>query len=368
MKLNRLRIAARVLPFLIFAGSACAQSAPPGPQAPVTTASVAPIAPAAPVPKEQLGQMLAPIALYPDELVTNILMASTYSSQVVEAAAWMNDPNNAGLKGDALADALRPLPWDPSVKFLVPFPQVIRQLNDHADWMQDLGNAFTVQQAAVMSEVQHLREMAMSCGKLQSTAQLSVARHHSTIAITPADPQVVHVPVYDPTVVYGVWPYRVYPPRYYPWPSGLVLGGVGVGLNVGIGYSVGFGAVGPYWGWSRPDWRRGVVSVDFGRVGRFGNYDRAFLDTRFAGGHWHNGAYLARHGRYGVMSQSSTLNGHAGRGEWHEGGGKHNAGHWDNGWHGNNPKSGKHGGGDHGHDGDHGHGKGHGGGHGDHGH
>jgi hypothetical protein len=383
MTMNRIRAAARVLPFLLLSGAAYAQAAPPPTGAPPAVTSTEALAP---VPKEKLDQMLAPIALYPDELVTNVLMASTYPDQLAEAARWMKEPNNAALKGDALADALRPQQWDPSVKFLIPFPQVMQQLNDHADWRQDLGNAFTVQQADVMSEVQHLRGMALSCGKLQSTPQQIVTHERSVIAIAPRDPGVVYVPVYNPTVAYGVWPYPAYAPRYYAWPSAFLLGGVGFGIDVGIGYSVGFGAVGPYWGWSRPDWGRGVVNVDFRRVNRIGNFDRAAMNSRFSGGRWHNGAELNRHGRAAALRTSSaaesrrhvasrsahgrhTASSREGRGEEHAGGGKHNVGHRDNGWHGNHNEGGKHGGGDHGGGGGHGNG-GHndGGGHGGGGH
>ena len=332
MTINRIRTAARVLPFLLLSSTAFAQVAPPTPSAPPAAASTEALAP---VPKEKLDQMLAPIALYPDELVTNVLMASTYPDQLAEAASWMKEPNNAALKGDELADALRPQQWDPSVKFLVPFPQVMQQLNDRADWRQDLGNAFTVQQSDVMSEVQHLREMALSCGKLQSTPQQIVTHERSAITIAPRDPRVVYVPVYNPTVVYGVWPYPAYAPRYYPWPSAFVLGGAGFGIDVGIGYSVGFGSVGRYWGWSRPDWRRGVVNVDFRRVNRIGTFNRAALNSRFSGGHWHNGAALSRQGRTGLLRTSAAESRRHGAdrsgGRHHDNGRAHEHGGHDNG-------------------------------------
>jgi hypothetical protein len=369
MSINRIRALARALPFLLLTGAAYAQTASP-PPAPPPAAQASDAPAVAPVPKERLDQMLAPIALYPDELVTNILMASTYPSQVVEATNWLKDPQNAALKGDALADAIRPQTWDPSVKFLIPFPQVIQQLNDRPDWMQELGNAFTVQQSDTMNEVQHLRGLALSCGKLQSTAQMRVTHRGSYIAIAPADPQMVYVPVYNPTIVYGVWPYPAYAPRYYPWPSAYILGGAGFGVDVGIGYSVGFGAVGGYWGWNRPDWQRGGFNVNYAQVSRFGNYDRSAMSARYGGARWHNGMAQNRAAFSAQSSATSRRHGHSaavsgsGRGEWHSGGGKHNVGHSDNGWHGNHVNS--HGGGNgNEHGGGHGNGNGHGGGNGD---
>ncbi len=367
MTRHQLRVIARVLPFLLLSGAgfAQAQSAPPPPPPSVASAPL----PAA-VSKEQLGQMLAPIALYPDELVSNILMAATYPTDVNQAAAWLKDPNNAALKGDALADALRPQPWDPSVKFLAPFPQVMQQLNDRADWMQQLGDAFTVQQADVMTEVQHLRGLALSCGKLQSTPQQVVRRQNSTIVIAPADPRVVYVPVYNPTVVYGVWPYRAYQPRYFPAPSGYAVGGIGFGIDVGIGYSAGYSRVGSYWGWNRPDWRRGVVNVDYARARRFNSFESESLSRRYAGGRWHSQSQLAREGR-GANGMSSAAfarenRGHSGHHDngLHLGQYKNHGGDHDNGNHGEGHE---HGGGKH-DDGKHGEGREHDGGKHGHGH
>jgi len=299
MTIHRIRAAARVLPFLFFAGIATAQNAPPPAQGQPSAAqapTAQPLAPhAAPAPAaaftpERLDQMLGQIALYPDQLVTNILMASTYPDQVIQAANWLKNVDNAALKGDSLVDALRPMPWDPSVKFLMPFPQIVQQLNDRADWTRDLGAAFTAQQPAVMAEVQHLRQLAFSCGKLQTTAQQTVTRQDSVIAITPTNPATVYVPVYNPTVVYGAWPYPAYAPYFYSWPAGFVLGGVGLGFDVGIGYSVGFGIVGRYWGWSQPNWRGGMVSVNIDRVADISNYSRSAASARYAGGNWQHGA------------------------------------------------------------------------------
>jgi hypothetical protein len=262
--------------------AAPAASAPPPDSQPQSPAAPQP----APFPKQRLDQMLAPIALYPDQLVTNILMAASYPQEVADAALWLEEGDHGMLKGDALLDAIRPLPWDPSIKFLLPFPQLVQQLNDQPRWTQDLGTAFVNQQADVMGEVQHLRQLSMSCGKLQSTPQMTVSQEAGAITIAPANPEIVYVPVYNPAVVYGTWHYPAYPPLYFAPQPGFVLAGAGFGLDVGIGYSVGFGVVGPLWGWSRPNWGGGFVNVDDARMNRFNSYHGAGIDRRFAGGTW----------------------------------------------------------------------------------
>jgi hypothetical protein len=290
MKIEIVRGVALSLTFVLMTTATYGQNAAPSaaPPPPASQAQ-APAAPQqAPFPKEKLDQMLAPIALYPDQLVTNILMASSYPQDVADAAKWLHEGNNGTLKGDALLDAIRPLQWDPSVKFLLPFPQLVQQLNDQPNWSQDLGTAFVNQQADVMGEVQHLRQLSMSCGKLTSTAQMTVRREHGAITISPTDPGVVYVPVYNPAVVYGAWLYPAYPPLYFAPRAGFVLAGIGFGLDVGIGYSFGFGVVGPLWGWSRPNWGGGFVNVDYAEMTRFNSYDPAVMNQRFGGGTWRN--------------------------------------------------------------------------------
>jgi hypothetical protein len=308
--------------------------------------------------------MLAPIALYPDELVTNILMASSYPQDLAAAANWLHEGEHGSLKGDALLDAIRPLQWDPSVKFLLPFPELVQQLNDQPNWAQDLGTAFVNQQADVMGEVQHLRQLSMSCGKLQSTAQMRVKRERGTITIAPAHPGVVYVPVYNPAVVYGTWLYPAYPPLYFAPRPGFVQAGVGVGLEIGIGFSVGFGVVSPLWGWSHPNWGGGFVNVDYGQMNRFSSFNSTDFRERFAGGTWSHagfarfdaagGIYRHDNGRHVGWSHSA----HGGLGHEHEGG---HEGHGRDGEeHGDHDGHGHEGRGHGGHD-DHGHeGRGHG--------
>ena len=177
---------------------------------------------------EEIDALVAPIALYPDELLSQIFMASTYPLEVVQAGRWARQ--NQNLKGDALAQALEKQDWDPSVKSLVNFPEVLSKMSDKLDWTQKLGDAFLEQQKEVMDAVQRLRAKAQAAGNLQTTEQQKVIVEEKVIKIEPASPQVVYVPTYNPTVVYGAWPYPAYPPiplvsaRVRVWPPCLPLG------------------------------------------------------------------------------------------------------------------------------------------------
>ena len=164
---------------------------------------------------EELEQILAPIALYPDSLLAQIFMASTYPLEIVQADRWAKQ--NTTLKADALTAALEKQPWDPSVKSLVNFPQVLTMMSEKLDWTQKLGDAFLAQQKDVMATVQTLRKKAVEAGNLKTTKEQQVIVEKETIIIQSASPQVVYVPTYNPTVVYGAWPYPAYPPApYYP--------------------------------------------------------------------------------------------------------------------------------------------------------
>jgi hypothetical protein len=211
---------------------------------------------------EQLDALLAPIALYPDQLLTQILMASTYPLQVVEAARWVDDPTNKALTGDALTAALAQQTWDPSIKSLVPFPQVLAMMNGKLDWMQQLGYAMSVQQSAVMASVQRLRLQAQNAGQLKTTSQQVVSTQDQAIVIAPAQPNVVYVPTYNPTVVYGAWPYPAYPPVYLPPPPGYYLGAA---LVTGLAFGAGVAIAGGLWGWASPNWGGGNVNVNVNR-------------------------------------------------------------------------------------------------------
>ena len=186
----------------------------------------------------QLAALVAPIALYPDPLVAQVLMASTYPLEVAEAYNWQKA--NSRLKGDALNQALQQQNWDASVKSLVSFPPVLGMMGSQLSWTQELGNATLAQQSDVMNAIQALRAKAKASGALQSNSQQTVTTQGSgsneTIVIQPANPQVVYVPTYNPTAVYGGWPYPAYPPyAYYPpgYVAGTALLSFGVGMAVG---------------------------------------------------------------------------------------------------------------------------------------
>ncbi|HLY46239.1 MAG TPA: DUF3300 domain-containing protein [Stellaceae bacterium] len=262
----RLRIMAQVLPFLLLTPG-LALAAPPSPGE--AAAALGPAANPAAVQytRAQIDQMVAPIALYPDQLLTQVLMAATYPQQIVDAAQWLQDPANAALKGDALVAALQPLPWDPSVKALVPFPQLIVMLSEHIDWTQTLGVAFATQQPAVMARVQALRHLAFKAGRLKALHHLVVREEGTAIVIMPAEADQMFVPVYNPMIVYGEWPDRGFPPVYVPPPPGFIAETIEPGLEFGVGY----GIVAPLWGWSQPDWRADRITVnrsDYTRITR----------------------------------------------------------------------------------------------------
>jgi hypothetical protein len=257
MRHLHLRILTATLPFLLSMPYGAAQPV----QAPTRAEAQAALNPP-PAPerftKAQLDQMLAPIALYPDQLLTQLLMAATFPDQLVDAAKWLQDGRNADLKGDDLALALEPLPWDPSVKSLVPFPQVIAMMTDHLDWTETLGTAFANQEVEVFSRVQFLRDQAVKAGKLKSSSQIVVREQASDIIIEPADPNLVYVPVYNPAEVYGTWPDPGAPPVYVPPPPRYYSGPVGAG----IAFAAGVGVAAGLWNWGHPDWRRHAVVID----------------------------------------------------------------------------------------------------------
>jgi len=229
--------------------------------------------------QEELDQMLAPIALYPDSLLAQILMASTYPLEVVQASRWATQ--NKDLKGDALTAALEKQPWDPSVKSLVNFPQVLQMMNDKLDWTQKLGDAFLAQEKEVMDTIQRLRAKAYAEGNLKTTKEQTVIveKDPQTIIIQPANPQVVYVPTYNPTVVYGVWAYPAYPP-YPVYPPGYVATTAAFSFAAGV-------AVGAAWGygWGHCDWHGGDVDVDVNRNTNINtNIDRGKYATQYQGG------------------------------------------------------------------------------------
>jgi hypothetical protein len=224
---------------------------------------------------EQLDALLAAIALYPDELLAQALMAATFPLQVVDASRWLEQPANKALTGDALTRALTHQSWDPSVKSLIPFPQVLATLNSKLEWMQQVGYAFSTQQADVMNSVQRLRAQAQAAGSLKTTEQQRVVTQKNAIVIVPVSPKTIYVPVYNPTVVYGTWPYPAYPPVYVPPPPGYV---VGAAFASGLAFASGVAVVGSLWGWAQPSWYGGNVNVNVNHYNNI-NMNRAQINS-----------------------------------------------------------------------------------------
>ncbi|MCX2901631.1 DUF3300 domain-containing protein [Pseudomonas mandelii] len=235
--------------------------------------------------QEQLDQILAPIALYPDPLLAQILMASTYPGELSEAVTWSKQHPKA--KGDDAVKQVANQPWDPSVQALVAFPQVLAILGQDYVWVQRLGDAFLAQPDDTMQSVQRLRHQAQAAGNLpnnqhqnvtvqnvtapapvssSTTASLPPASSSSTIIIQPTDPQVVYVPTYNPTTTYGTWPYPASPPTYYPPPPSYYPGSA---LVAGLAFGTGVAIIGSLWG--DCDWDNNDIDID---VDRYNNINR----------------------------------------------------------------------------------------------
>ncbi|PXV60588.1 Protein of unknown function [Dyella jiangningensis] len=229
---------------------------------------------------QQLDQMLAPVALYPDALLSQVLMACTYPSNVADAAAWSAAHPKA--QGDDAVKQVANQPWDPSVQSLVAFPQVLAQMKQQPDWVQNVGDAFLAQPDDVMASVQRLRAQAQKAGNLKSTDQQKVvvqqapasAPSTTVIQIEPANPQVVYVPTYNPTVVYGTWAYPSYPPTYWPPPPGYAYP-VASGLAAGLAFGTGIAIANSLWGGF--DWGHNDVNINVNR------YNNINVNNRISG-------------------------------------------------------------------------------------
>lgn len=233
-----------------------------------------------------LDQLLAPVALYPDALLSQVLMASTYPADVAAAAEWSKA--NASLSGDAATKAVANEQWDPSVQSLVAFPSVMDMMGRQPQWVNSVGDAFLAQPDDVMDSVQRLRVQAQKAGTLKTTEQQKVVTQQSggttVVQIEPANPQVVYVPTYNPTVVYGAWPYPAYPPAYYPPPPGSVFA---TALVSGIGFGLGVAAVNSLWGGF--NWGSHDVNINVNRYNNVNVNQR--LDVNRANVNWqHNPA------------------------------------------------------------------------------
>ncbi len=218
--------------------------------------------PAQAMSQDQLDGLLAPIALYPDELLTQVLIAATYPLEVVEAARFVKQ--NPTLRGQALEDALKDRAWDPSVLSLTAFPQVLDMMNDKLEWTQRLGDAFLADEAGVMRTVQSLRQRAVQAGNLNSNEQQRVVVQEKIIVIEPAQPQYVYVPVYNPTIIFGPWwapayrPWYWYPPPIWGYPPAPPSWGFTAGFFWGSAWAVNYNN----WGWARPNWGRNNININ----------------------------------------------------------------------------------------------------------
>ncbi len=236
---------------------------------------------------QELDQMLAPLALYPDALLSQVLMAASYPLEIVEAARWSKA--NPALKGDAAVAAVKDQSWDVSVISLVAFPSVLMQLNDHLDWTQKLGDAMISQQADVADSIQRLRAKAADAGNLKTSPQQTVTSQGTgtdrTIVIAPANPEVIYVPAYNPAWAYGPWPYAAYPPIYYPPPPNYGYGAVlATGLMFGLGIAAS-GAMYSNWNWAHGN---SYVNVN---VNRAVNIDNNFNRSAYVNNnHWQHDA------------------------------------------------------------------------------
>src|SRR5262249_22340413 len=257
---------------------------------------------------EEIEQLVAPLALYPDSLVSQILMASTYPLEIVQADRWARA--NKTLQGQALTTALEAQNWDPSVKSLLNFPQVLAVMSEKLDLTQKLGDAFLAQQKDVLDAIQRLRAKAQAQGNLKTTKEQTVIVEHpaaqttvigqtpaqttiveqpaaqtTVIRIEPTNPEVVYVPTYNPTVVYGAWPYPAYPPYPY-YPYGGYVAGAALAFTAGV-------ALGAAWGyaWGGANWRGGDVNIDVNRNTNINNnINRNNFRNTNASGNWQHNA------------------------------------------------------------------------------
>ncbi|WP_341675017.1 DUF3300 domain-containing protein [Niveibacterium sp. SC-1] len=236
--------------------------------------------------QQELDELLAPIALHPDALLAQILMASTYPLDVVEAARWRKA--NPKVEGKALEDEMVKQPWDPSVRSLTTFPSVLDMMSEKIDWTQKLGDAFLSQQKQVMDTVQKLRAKAKEAGSLSTTKEQNVSTANeggtTVIKIEQADPEVVYVPTYNPSVVYGTWWYPA-PPPYYYYPPGYVPGAALFSFTAGV--IVG-GAL-----WGNCNWGRGDVNINVNRYNQVNHFSSNNVNN-IKNGQWNHNAERRR--------------------------------------------------------------------------
>ena len=213
--------------------------------------------PATPFTDAELDQLLAPIALYPDTVLSHVLIAATVPEEVEEAADWSN--RHPDLRGQAAVDAVARMDWDPSVKALVAFPEILEQMQEDPEWTENLGEAFLEQEAVVMDRVQYLRDRADASGNLESTEHVRVVREREYIYLEPAVASYVYVPYYDPWYVYGSWWWPYYPPHCWSFWAGRPVSYYG-GYRTGFYWGFGFHLAPTYY-WGRFNWPHRQVIV-----------------------------------------------------------------------------------------------------------
>jgi hypothetical protein len=213
---------------------------------------------------EQLDQLVAPVALYPDPLLADVLTASTYPLEVVEADRWVADPDNAALTGDDLTNALDAQDWYPSVKSLAPFPDVLQLMDGHLDWMEELGEAFLAQPDGIMEAVQRLRARAESAGNLGSNDEETVADQNGGIEISAPPSGQIYVPEYDPWCAFGNWPYAISAPYWFaPWPGYCEPSQYAIDFAPGVFWPF------AWWDWGYFDWRNHHILIHQEKYDRF---------------------------------------------------------------------------------------------------
>ncbi|MEN9588389.1 MAG: hypothetical protein RLZZ481_175 [Pseudomonadota bacterium] len=242
----------------------------------------------------ELQSLVSPIALYPDSLLSQMLMAATYPLEVAEAANWLRSNNH--MSSTALQNALKPQTWDNSVKSLVTFPDALNMLGNKLDWTQKLGDAYLAQPKDLMQAVQALRLKAKQAGNLKTTQQLMVSTDTETnIIIMPANPQMVYVPTYNPMMVYGAWGYPAYPPYPVYNPA---WGFMAFGVGMAVGASL----------WAEPHWGSGSITVNNANFNNFnGRYNSVANQAANHAGADSTWAHDVAH-RDGVPYSSAALN------------------------------------------------------------
>ena len=265
------------------------------------------------IPNDQLDSLVAPIALYPDQLLSQTLVASTYPLEIIQLQQWLE--KNKNLKDKALASAVQKQNWDPSIQAMAAFPDVVKRLADDIQWTTDLGNAFLAQESDVMDAVQRMRAKAQSKGTLKTSAQQKVETQtveggKQVIVVQQASPNVVYVPSYDPVVVYGP-PVYPYPPIYYP-PPGYYAAGAAIAFGTGVALGAAWGG---NWGWNC-GWGHGDVNVNVNN-NYINNYNKNnFNQANFnkQGGNWQHNSQHRGNAPYNRASASQVQNQLASRG------------------------------------------------------